>query len=80
MEKRGGGNGPVGEHGETERDVSHVDEALLDSVDGDRGPSNVKFSLNMVAIGCSVTTEWLGVIVALTSSSGMKGRCRVLRE
>jgi len=49
MEKRGGGYGPVGEQGETERDVSQVEGAMLDSVDGDRGPSKVKFSLNIVA-------------------------------
>lgn len=41
----------MGEHGETEREVSRVEGALLDSVDGDRGPSKVKFALNMLAAG-----------------------------
>ena len=48
-EKRGGGYGPVGEHGETDREVSLVDIVwLVESSDGDLGVSNVKLASNMV--------------------------------
>lgn len=62
----------MGEHGETEREVSRVEGALLDSVDGDRGPSKVKFALNMLAAGYSwvivyATTDRMGVDVAIVS-------------
>ena len=48
IEKCGDGKGPTGEHGDTERDVSRVDEALLESKEGDRGVSKEKLSSNMV--------------------------------
>lgn len=55
-EKRGGGNGPVGEHGETDRVGSRVDRVVaVQSDDGDREVSNVKFSSNMAAnVVCGV--------------------------
>ena len=47
-EKRGGGYGPVGEQGETDREVSLVDNVLaLESIDGDLKVSKEKFSSNI---------------------------------
>lgn len=46
-EKRGGGKALLLEQGETERDDSRV--AIVDDpIDGDRGVSKLKFSLNIV--------------------------------
>jgi len=45
---RGGGNGPSGEQGDTDRDVSRVVGALLDSREGDRLVSHEKFSSNIL--------------------------------
>lgn len=57
-EKRGGGYGPVGEQGDTDLDVSLVDNVLLlESIDGDLGASNEKFSSNIVSV------MLLGVVV-----------------
>lgn len=48
-ENRGGGeNGLMGEQGETDREVSRVDEALADPSDGDRAVPKPKFSSNMM--------------------------------
>lgn len=50
-EKRGGGNGPVGEQGETDLEVSLVDNVLvLESIEGDLAGSKEKFSLNISAM------------------------------
>jgi len=50
-EKREQGNGGTVEKGETEREVSLVDGALLESSDGDLAVSKVKLSSNMVSMG-----------------------------
>lgn len=50
-EKRGGGKGPVGEHGETDLEVSLVDNVLvLESIEGDLTGSKEKFSSNISAM------------------------------
>lgn len=49
--KRGGGNTLVGEHGETERELSLVSVVEVVEVRvGERGASKVKFSSNMLAV------------------------------
>jgi len=50
MEKREQGNGGTVEQGETDREVSLVDGALLESRDGDLAVSKVKLSSNMVSM------------------------------
>lgn len=49
MLKRGGGKALVGEHGETEREVSRVSEVEVVEVSvGESGWSSVKLSSNML--------------------------------
>lgn len=77
----------MGEQGETERDVSRVEGALLDSVDGDRGPSKVKFSLNMAAnegvdgrecvLSCHEVQDWLISVRAVPKEQEAIGRWRI---
>ena len=67
-EKREQGNGGTVEKGETEREVSLVDGALLESSDGDLAVSKVKLSSNMVFVEGRCETVVLAddVAVALT--------------
>ena len=69
-EKRAAGSGPMAEQGETDREVSRVEGALLESSDGDRAVSKVKLRSNIVLFAMGSAGEERGAWSVLE-------RCRI---